>query len=423
MKTTVVIVCVMLTILALISTDIVYVIAQTTTTLSQTYTLSERLTSYTKNIINYTLSEQFTNPVTTLPQSYTLSEHLTSYTKNVVTYLLDEKLLTRTYALTTTMTHELTITEYLKEPRLLPLPTYTYPYTNPYAPKQISNCLSVEPTQVSETLFKYTTNGKFHIYGSFKNLSSLSLVIYPNSDIYGQYQQICNNLYYCGFRSSLWLLFSNDTKTLFVSVSTINYPTVTNRTSVDVYYFNIELKEEIRDFSGIGSLIVWLVHVVTFNDKYNVVTDYELPLWSAFYQRENDKFPFPIEIYSTSSSLYVYDCGTTTQLWLCPSDNPLVCALWSFARIIYNLLPDPIKALINTISSLGNIIISLIAYITNPQVVSLIVTFIPFTFLLLFVILTLRGGIVGVMQFFIEVFELLKKIGEFIINVFRSIIP
>ncbi len=299
------------------------------------------------------------------------------------------------------------------------LPHYTI--TNPF--RSGLTCAQVSPLKLNDNLYQYNTSGLFYVY---VNNTNATINIYPNN--YGNYQTVCQNLYYCGFRAYVSMTYINNSKTLHLIVSIPQLPqnTVEKYWSSVVDAFELYLNEKTEDFSGIGSLIVWLLHITIYSNS-TVFAETEVPVWSAFYQTESSMLPFPVAIYSNTNSISVYDCQREFITAICPSNNPLVCALWGFFRIVYDLLlkifPEPVRALFSFVGVLGSVISNMLSVLGNPLFLSIVMLLLPLLLLTLVYTETLGSGGFGLVNVFIQLFEYIKHIAEFIIKLIRSVLP
>jgi hypothetical protein len=298
------------------------------------------------------------------------------------------------------------------------LPTYTI--TNPY--KSGMTCNAVSPTKISDTLYQYNTSGLFYVL--VNNTESVTLTIYP--DNYGSYQQVCQSLYYCGFRAYASLSFSNKSLYLIIAIPQLPQNTIERYWSGVVDSFELYLTEQTRDFSGIGSLIVWELHITIYSNN-TVYTEQDIPLWSVFYQSTNTLLPFPISIYSNNNNILVYDCSREWITAVCPSNNPFVCALWGFFKIIYdllmNILPAPVRSIFGLFGVLGGVLTSVLTVFTNPLFLSIVLLLFPLLLLTLVTHETVERGGFGLINVFNELFNTIKHVVELIINMIKSVLP
>jgi len=403
-----------------------------TTRYTVSQTLSERsVTSYPAYPVTQSITERSVTSTSAYPITQSITEKLTSPYPigGGLTYTINEYILTR-YNTTTipyNITHSLSETlpaqpyTTVSSPPPSPitsLPTYTI--TNPY--KSGLTCNAVNPTCISDTLYQYNTSGLFYVL--VNNTESVTLTIYPNN--YGQYQAVCSSLYYCGFRAYVSLSFSNKTLYLIIAIPQLPQNTIERYWSGVVDSFELYLTEQTRDFSGIGSLIVWELHITIYSNN-TIFTEQDIPLWSVFYQSSDTLLPFPISIYSNNANILVYDCSREWITAVCPSNNPLVCALWGFFKIIYdllmNILPAPVRSIFGLFGVLGGVLSSILTVFTNPLFLSIVLLLFPLLLLTLVTHETVERGGFGLINVFQELFDTIKHVVELIINMIRSVLP
>jgi len=403
-----------------------------TTTITLSYTLNEYLTTQgvrPETTVSYTLNERLTTqgvrPETTV--SYTLNERLTTQgvrPETTVSHAINEYLLTRYTNTTVSYSIQYTANETLPAHAytvatpspVTSLPTYAI--TNPY--KSGLACNAVNPTRISDTLYQYNTSGLFYI---LVNNTDVLLNIYPNN--YGQYQAVCESLYYCGFRAYASAGYSNKSLLLLVVIPQLR-ETIRRVWSDVVDAFELYLTEQTRDFSGIGSLIVWELHITIYSNN-TIFTEQDIPLWSVFYQSTSTLLPFPVSIYSNNNNILVYDCAREWITAVCPSNNPVICALWGFFKIIYdllmNILPPPVRSVFSLFGVLGGVLTSILSVFTNPLFLSIVLLLFPLLLLTLVTHETVERGGFGLINVFNELFSTIKHIVELIINMIRSVLP
>jgi hypothetical protein len=395
-----------------------------------TQTISERLTSTSAYAITQSITERLTSyPAYPITQSIT--ERLTSPypVGGGVTYTINEYLLVRYNATTIPYNISYSVNETLpaRPYTTTPAPptTYTlttvipsYTITNPY--KSGLTCNAVNPTRISDTLYQYNTSGLFYVLVN----NSVTLTIYP--DNYGQYQQVCQSLYYCGFRAYVSLTYSNKSLYLIIAIPQLPQHTIERYWSGVADSFELYLTEQTRDFSGIGSLIVWELHISIYSNN-SVFTEQDIPLWSVFYESTNTLLPFPISIYSNNNNILVYDCSREWITAVCPSNNPLICAIWGFFKIIYdllmNILPAPVRSVFSLFGVLGGVLTSVLTVFTNPLFLSIVLLLFPLLLLTLVTHETVERGGFGLINVFNELFNTIKHIVELIINMIKSVLP
>jgi hypothetical protein len=377
-----------------------------------TQSITERLTSTPAYPITQSITERLTSPYPIGGLTYTINEYLlTRYNTTTmpynISYSASETLPARPY---TTVTPP-------PPPPITPLPTYAI--TNPY--KSGMTCNAVNPSRISDTLYQYNTSGLFYI---LVNNTNVTLMIYPNN--YGSYQVVCNSLYYCGFRAYTSLSYSNKSLYLIIAIPQLPQSTIERYWSGVVDSFELYLTEQTRDFSGIGSLIVWELHISIYTNN-SVFTGQDIPLWSVFYESTNTLLPFPISIYSNNNNILVYDCSREWITAVCPSNNPFVCALWGFFKIIYdllmNILPAPVRSIFGLFGVLGGVLTSILTVFTNPLFLSIVLLLFPLLLLTLVTHETIERGGFGLINVFQELFNTIKHIVELIINMIRSVLP
>jgi hypothetical protein len=235
--------------------------------------------------------------------------------------------------------------------------------------------------------------------------------------------------YYCGFRTYISISYSPISQQLIVAIGAYvdgNWRIVTERLWVDVLEYEIELKEEIKEFSGFGSGYVWVLAIRAYT--YTGVGEAEIPIWSAFYQADPppEHNPFPIEVYS-DRQITLYDCPRAWSGSLCPSKNPVVCALWSFFKILADfmlrVLPEPIKSVFSLFGVLFSVLASLFSILLNSTFISILLLVLPLILLTYIYVESVEHGGFGVFRAFIVLFDFMKKIVELIINALKAILP
>jgi len=380
---------------------------------SVTQSITERVTSYPAYPITQTLTEKLTSPypigggVTQTINEYILTRYNTTTIPYNISHSVTESLPARAYT---------TVTPPPPSP-ITPLPTYAI--TNPY--KSGMTCNAVRPTRISDTLYQYNTSGLFYI---LVNNTNATITIYPNN--YGQHQTVCESLYYCGFRAYVSLSYSNKTLYLIIAIPQLPQHTIERYWSGVVDSFELYLTEQTRDFSGIGSLIVWELHISIYSNN-TIFTEQDIPLWSVFYQSTSTLLPFPISIYSNTNNILVYDCAREWITAVCPSNNPLVCTLWGFFKIVYdllmNILPPPVRSVFSLFGVLGGVLSSVLTVFTNPLFLSIVLLLFPLLLLTLITHETVERGGFGLINVFQELFNTIKHIVELIINMIKSVLP
>jgi phage-related protein len=213
---------------------------------------------------------------------------------------------------------------------------------------------------------------------------------------------------------------------LIIAIPQLPQNTIERYWSGVVDWFELYLTEQTRDFSGIGSLIVWELHITIYSNN-TTFTEQDIPLWSVFYESTNTLLPFPVSIYSNTNNILVYDCSREWVTAVCPSNNPLVCALWGFFRIVYdllmNILPAPVRSVFSLFSVLGGVLTSILSVFTNPLFLSIVLLLFPLLLLTLVTHETVERGGFGLINVFNELFNTIKHIVELIVNMIRSVLP
>jgi len=306
-------------------------------------------------------------------------------------------------------------------------PPYTFTLTPPQTNPFLSN-VGLTTGRCTDISSSYEYVGSYYYYQTndiviYLNYTS-QVVIYPNARAYGKYQIACSSLFYCGFRNYVYIYYDKNYQDINVMVVYPQDPTKTVQyASVVGKYAIVSLtSRKIEDFPGVGSLIAWELEV-----NGETGAHYKTTVWSVVTaSSETIPQPYPLDVYGTTK-LKIYDCGQTGLSSLCPSNNPVFCALWSFftwlANTLYKILPAPIQAIFNYLSTFFSIVVSALSIMFNPTLVYLVL--VSFTTLLVFYVVgeALDKGVIGVTQAFFNIFDLLKRIVEFIINLIKSIIP
>jgi len=382
-----------------------------TTRYTVSQTLSERLTSYPAYPLTQSITERSVTSPYPYALTYTINEYvLTRYNVTTIPYSM-------TYSANETLpAHAYTTVSSPPPSPITSLPTYAI--TNPY--KSGMTCNAVNPVRISDTLYQCNTSGLFYVLVN----NSVTLTIYPNN--YGQYQEVCSSLYYCGFRAYVSLTYSNKSLYLIIAIPQLPQNTIERYWSGVVDSFELYLTEQVRDFSGIGSLIVWELHISIYSNN-TTFTEQDIPIWSVFYQSSDTLLPFPVSIYSNNNNILVYDCSREWITAVCPSNNPLICALWGFFKIVYdllmNILPAPVRSVFSLFGVLGGVLTSILSVFTNPLFLSIVLLLFPLLLLTLVTHETVERGGFGLINVFNELFNTIKHVVELIINMIRSVLP
>jgi len=299
--------------------------------------------------------------------------------------------------------------------------TFTVPERNPFLSLGVpSACTDISNNfEFIGSLYYYQTND-IVIYINY----TTQVVIYPNTQACGKYQIACSSLRYCGFKNYVYVFYNKNNGEFALYV--VNPSNINDWVTFNAYggkYIIVQLlSKKVQDFPGVGSLIVWEVEIDSESGSH-----YKTTVWSVVTSSsETIPQPYPLDVYGTTK-LKIYDCGQIGFSGLCPSNNPFFCALWSFftwlGNTLYKILPQPLQAIFNYLSTFFSIIVSAISIMFNPTLVYLVL--VSFTTLLIFYVVgeALDKGVVGVSQAFFNIFDLLKRVVEFIINLIKSIIP
>lgn len=377
---------------------------------SQDYVLTQSITQSITNVQS-TLSEQVGQTLTCLDCSGITTSTTTATTTPATT--------TATATPTTTSTYTLSLTTY----------TLTTPSEEEedQAQQLLRGCVAVSPRYNSTLgLYQYFTYGDVAIYFE-KGVHEEYGTMLPNN--FGTYQVGCSDYYYCGFRSYVsfgYGILSGNVYGLLIIIGGSG-----SEGDIVTKYFVahkavIKIESDVRDTPA-GSAVFWFLHIYTWNENNTLITDYRLPLWSWLYVSEQSSmYPYPIEVRSVYNTMAVYDCGRFHTPILV-SSNPFLTALVNFFKWVYNMiinmLPDPVKNLFGLVGSLGNVITSIVTYLTNSQLLTIMFAIIPLLLLTYAVAMIERHGAFGVFQVFQDLFRIVKSIGEFIIKLIRSIIP
>ncbi len=255
--------------------------------------------------------------------------------------------------------------------------------------------------------------------------------IEPNSEVYGTYQYVCSGYAGCGYCSYVqviaWTeegynhlyLYIYDVRT---HTTIAEYSTVISSdiAKVEVYHANL------TNYIGVG--YHWRIHVYD-NDTQVYETG---TFWFAGenWFNQDGYTPYPINVtvmYNTENDIgkITIERGATAEF--CPFNDPVSCGMWYFwnwlSSYVYNMLPEPVKMLINAIGYFFDMLASILTWLTNPEVMRILSITLGIYLFGGSIVTLLEKGPVGFMDFWRFNFELMKKLFDLIVKAVTLIIP
>lgn len=255
--------------------------------------------------------------------------------------------------------------------------------------------------------------------------------IYPAQEVLGEYNTVCQDQYYCGYRTAVAVVCSNNNCKL--TVFGYRNELLLEREYYSLESFTISIYSKEETVSGISTITFYLL--VEYG-MLGVTLTYETRLWSwPITLTGNTVLPYPIEVYVKGDAT-VENCGRiagyesagkTGCPWAGAWHSIVSCALWDFFNflwnLIYNLLPEPVKAFLSLINALLTGVSKVIIMALNPSYILLFTSLIVFVFLLYLVHEAIVNGAIGIINFLITVKEFAQSVVDFVLRLIQTLKP
>ncbi len=308
--------------------------------------------------------------------------------------------------------------------------TTTTTGTPPTTTTEINGTTTTTTVKPGTYEFKYNVDYDPTIVINYPLYGMTYVYVYPSSNVRGSYQYVCSSNPGCGYcayiQIAAWTeqgynhlyvyIYDERTKTVITDYSTV---VSSNVAKVEVFHDNVTW------YSSIG--YAWKVSIYDNDTKVYTTGVVWFATQSWF---TSGKVPYPILVdvmYSTENDVgkVSIEQGKTAQF--CPFKDPMSCGLWYFwnwlSTTIYNMLPEPIKMVINAIGYFFDMLRSILAWITNPEVIKIVSITLGIYLFGGSIVSLLEGGPVKFMDFWRFNFELMKKLFDLIVKAVTLIIP